>query len=332
MKGERRHELERNELADWLARAFEKIKPYQNAILGGVLLVSVIWVGYAWWYWPSAGSRVMAWDTFHRVSWRLSQGVRTPTESAADFEDIAADYPDTEVALWARVMAADLHLAEGCDTLFYDRALANQQLQEAVEHYLAILGSDSSGPELRQRATFGLARARESQGDLEKAIEHYKEIGKNWPEGAYAGAAASRVEDLNRPATRELYDRFAKFKRQTTSSLGSGQPGERPSFDKDQLKEPGPDEEGTKGDQPPDSPDTPAEPGETKPDGADTEAAGRESSDPNSGDTEAADTESSDTESGDAGATDTGSSDTGVTVPAGTDPDDSAKPPVEKSE
>ena len=46
MKGERRHELEKNELAAWLAKTFGVVIPYQNAILGAVLLVAVVAVGF----------------------------------------------------------------------------------------------------------------------------------------------------------------------------------------------------------------------------------------------------------------------------------------------
>ena len=42
MKSEERHKLQQNELADYLAKVVEKIKPYQNAILGGIILVLVL--------------------------------------------------------------------------------------------------------------------------------------------------------------------------------------------------------------------------------------------------------------------------------------------------
>jgi tetratricopeptide (TPR) repeat protein len=314
MKGERRHELERNELADWLAKVFEVIKPFQYAILGAVLLVAVVAVLYTFWIGRASGEQVAAWDVFHRAVWDLSQGNPSPTDFEAIVDEaIVDDYPDTDVALWARVMAADLHLAIGCDRLFHDKGLANQELREAVDHYLAILGSDRSSAELRRRATFGLARAYESQGNLEKAKEHYEEVGKR---GAYAAAATSRLEDLKRPATKQLYDRFAKFDPQPVSPVGFGQPGERPIFDLDSLKEGESlfdpkflelDENGAEEDQPKDLSDTPAEPAESQPDATDTDAT----------DTEASDTEASDTE---------------PTIPEETDPDDSVEPSVEKSE
>ena len=314
MKGERRHELEKNELADWLAKVFGVVGPYQNAILGAVLLLLVGAVGYLWWAGQAAGKQAAASDEFQRALWDLSQG----SSSTADFEAIVEDYPDTGLALWARVMAGDLHLAFGCDSLFTNKGVANQELREAVDHYREVLGAESSSSALRQRATFGLARALESQGDLQKAMQRYEEVGKSWPEGAYAAAAASRLEDLEKPATRLFYDRFAKFDPKPVSSLDPGGLGEPPAFDLESLRDDEPlfksmmpslEERGVEDDQPQDSPETPAKPADTQPDATEAKST---------------DTKSTDTE-----PTDTGTPDPGATSPAEPDP---AEPPAKKSE
>ena len=41
MKSERRHELQHNELAEWLFKAGEQLKPYQNLILAAVVVLVV---------------------------------------------------------------------------------------------------------------------------------------------------------------------------------------------------------------------------------------------------------------------------------------------------
>jgi len=277
MKGQRRHELEKNELADWLAKTFAVIKPYQNAILGVVLLVVVATVGYSWWARQSAGGRAAGWDAFHEAFGRLSQG----EASAADFDTIADRHPDTDVALWARVLAGDLHLAVGCNMLFVNKGVANQELRDAEDDYLKVLGAKRSGSEFRQRATFGLARARESQGNLQKAMEHYEEVRTDWPDGAYAEAAAARLEDLKRSDTRLLYDRFAKFDPKPAPLLGPDIPGKGPSFDPNTLREDEPlfkpimdlQEKGTGDAKPPDTSKTPPKPADTQPNSADTPPA-----------------------------------------------------------
>jgi tetratricopeptide (TPR) repeat protein len=311
MKGERRHELQRNELADWLGKVLGTIKPYQNAILALVLLMLVATVAYSWWVRQSSGKQVQGWDAFQAALWRLSQGDASPT----DFEDIASQHADTDVGRWARVMAADLHLAFGCDMLFVNKGKANQELRQAEDDYLKILAAQGSSSELRERATFGLARARESQGNLQKATELYQEVDRNWPGGAYATAAASRLEDLKRADTKQLYDQFAKFDPQPVSSSEPGAAGQRPAFDLNSLPEGGPvvkpelpklEEKGAKGGQPPESPKTPAKPADTQPNRAGTpEAAAKateekpgEAKSPGTGATDraAANTETSPTE------------------------------------
>jgi tetratricopeptide (TPR) repeat protein len=345
MKGERRHELERNELADWLAKTFAKIKPYQNAILGVVLLVVVATVGYLWWARQSTGSRTTGWDAFHAAFWRLTQG----ESSATDFESIADQYPDTDVALWARVMAADLHLAVGCDMLFNNKGIANQELRDAEDDYLKILNAKRSSSELRERATFGLARARESQGNLQKAMEHYEEVRTNWPEGAYAKAAASRLEDLKRPDTRLLYDQFAKFDPKPAPSLGPDIPGRGPSFDPNTLREDEPlfkpkfmdlQEKGAGEGAPQDSSKTPPKPAETQPSGTDTPSTDKKPADAESSDTGASGagaagtkapaTDSPPTDKADAGKTDQGKADAGKTQTREADPPNAAVPAPEQ--
>ena len=54
MKAKRRHELQTNELADWLGKEVEKVKPYTAWMLGGLI---VLVLGYLYAHW-----------LFHRVS------------------------------------------------------------------------------------------------------------------------------------------------------------------------------------------------------------------------------------------------------------------------
>ena len=49
MKSERRHELQHNVLADWLAKSAETIKPYQNMVFWAVAVGAGGSGGYAWW-------------------------------------------------------------------------------------------------------------------------------------------------------------------------------------------------------------------------------------------------------------------------------------------
>src|SRR5215471_2602281 len=42
MKAQHRHELQQNQLADWLESSFEKLKPYASALVGVLVAVAII--------------------------------------------------------------------------------------------------------------------------------------------------------------------------------------------------------------------------------------------------------------------------------------------------
>lgn len=198
MKSERRHELQHNLLADWLATWAERLKPYQNIVLSAVLLAVVALAGYVLWSRESASRTTQAWDELN-----AAVDSRDPTALAKVIED----HPDTGVADLAALVSADERLAEGCRQLFVSKATAQNELNKAIELYSLVRGHYGL-PAQQERATFGLARAKEAKGDasdIDEAMKLYEEVAKQ-PNGAFAAAAAQRLEDLKRPATKELYD------------------------------------------------------------------------------------------------------------------------------
>ncbi len=225
MKGQRRHELEQNVLADWLAGIVGSIKPYANAILGALLLLVAAMLVYTWWVRQSATQTAEAWDTFYKA---MASG------NPVEFGKVIEQYPGSHVAHWAAVVAGDVYLAQGCNRLFSSKATANQDLRKAVDDYLLVL-DESRESMLRERASFGLARAQEAQGDLSKAITGYQDVGRHWPKGAYAAAAQRRLEDLKKPKTKAFYDKFAKYDPKPAFSDEPGTPGKQPAFDLDSL-------------------------------------------------------------------------------------------------
>jgi len=227
MKSERRHELEQNELADWLARTGEQIKPYQNLILG--VLILGLAAAIAGWIWTSGAQarRLEGWDRYYAA---------LDTGSPAELEDLHDDYPDTPMGRWAALVAADLRVANACELLFSDKASANQNLKKAADLYLGVL-DDATASDQRERATFGLARAYEAQVDLDKATERYQEVVDRWPDGAYAAVARDRLVALEKKSVRELYDRFAQWEPQAEFDDQGRLPDTAPTFDLDALPE-----------------------------------------------------------------------------------------------
>jgi len=139
----------------------------------------------------------------------------------AKLADVTTAFPKTTPAYMAAVVSGDIHLAEACGKLFVNKAIANQELGKAIDNYSLVLGECRTS-DLLQRATFGLARARETKGELEQAVAFYREVTTKWPDGVYTAAADRRLKDIESPATKEFYDRFAKFDPKPVFSNESG--------------------------------------------------------------------------------------------------------------
>ncbi len=212
MKSKERHKLQQNVLADWIGRTIQEAKPYRTPILLGSSLVVLGLAIYFAWVRISSASTTLAWT---EVNTALVTG------DDSKLPDVISHYPKTNAAYTAAVMLGDLQLRRGCDEAFVDKTLANQDLSKAIDNYtIALEGSRVSS--LREQATFGLAQAREAQGELEQAVGLYKEITTRWPNGAYAEAAAHRLQYLDQPSTKAFFDRFAHFNPRPTLSAEPG--------------------------------------------------------------------------------------------------------------
>jgi predicted negative regulator of RcsB-dependent stress response len=205
MKSQRRHELHHNALADWLGQTYEQIRPYQNVILGGVLLLLVAVVGYKWWSHQSARRVAEASESLGRA-WPLGAAMANP----ADLEQVIQRHPGTPAAQWATIVSADFSQAQGANALFSDKARAREELSKAADTYQMVL-KESRVPVLRERATFGLARTLETQCNVPEAEKYYRQVTEQWPDGAFAVAAQKRLHELGKAGIQDFYDSFAAF-------------------------------------------------------------------------------------------------------------------------
>jgi predicted negative regulator of RcsB-dependent stress response len=223
MKTERRHELQTNVLANSLARWIEAAKPYSRAALAVVIVVAAALFGWA--YLSSQNTRHVAdgWTEFFDAV-----GGRNPDPREL-LRDISTRYSGTMVAQWARLTLADIELDEGTNRLLQDRKPARDELREASQSFQSLL-REASHPTILQRATFGLARAHEALGELEKARNEYRSLATQWPEGPYAAAAKARANDLEQAGTKGFYDWLAKYEPPAPLSKAPGTPGVRPDF------------------------------------------------------------------------------------------------------
>ena len=243
MKTERRHELQKNQLADQLSHGIEAARPYTR-LLGAVLLAIVALVGgYAAYSARQSHKLQQAWDQYFAALEQASQ-VSGPTDPAIDkarnqLTDLAEKYAGTPVGYWSALVAAELELDRGEKLLLSDKPLAKDHLTRAVDQFRTVLSNAPQGP-LPQRALFGLARAHESLGDLEKARDEYDKLAKQYPTGPYAEVAKQRAEDLNRDETKKFYDWLASYQPSKSMSKEPGIPGQKQDFSLDNLgSEPG---------------------------------------------------------------------------------------------
>jgi tetratricopeptide (TPR) repeat protein len=236
MKAERRHELQHNELADWVAEAIERIKPYSRAIVGVAVAAAVLLTTYVVLSGRAERKQSTAWTDYYLA-------IQGPPDSVeADLEAVIREHEGVAAGQWAQVALADLKLGEGIKALFTDKAAAQKNLESAVEYYEAVI-PEAEDPLLVARARFGLARALESQGRLDKAREVYEQIVEASGTNAYVSLAESRLKDLKRDSTKDFY---AWFEQQepvamppaSASSL-PGTPGEKLPFDASFLDSPG---------------------------------------------------------------------------------------------
>lgn len=231
MKTERRHELQTNQLADSLAHWIERARPYSRA--GLALVVAVAVAIFAWGYLSVSNNRQAG------EAWNEYFDAMTPgNDPRSALSDITERYAGTLPAQWARLTLADIQLSNGTQRLFMDKKDGRDELRQAADKYLSIT-HESDEPMIVQQATFGLARAHEALGELEKAREEYRSITDQWPDCAYAGDAKTRADDLDRQSTKSFYDWFVRYEPPRAMANEPGRPGVKPNFEKDNLDDAG---------------------------------------------------------------------------------------------
>jgi hypothetical protein len=188
-----------NELADVVLRFIDRLRPHFSTILAAVAGVAALFVA-----WTVISSQR---DAGRTQSWDACLSAMASGDVPA-LEEVIRRHPDTDAARWSDLVVADVACAEGVEQLFVDRQRAEGRLRAAADRYSAILAARPRGL-LAERATFGLAKARESLGQLAEARRGYETVAAEFPGDPLAGVAAARAGELGRESTRQWYDWFA---------------------------------------------------------------------------------------------------------------------------
>jgi tetratricopeptide (TPR) repeat protein len=201
MKSDRRHELEKNELADRLASGIESTRSYLPQVLVGIGLIVVAAIGWGVYSGYSKRQASVAWTEFY---FNLTRG------DADSFIDVAEDHPGSSAAGWARQIAGDNYLQRGISSLYRTKAEAKELIDKAIESFEAVDQAGTS-PDLRNKALLGLAHAYESLGDIEKASNYYQQFGKAANDPGLLAVANERFAFLTSKSGKDFYDWFNKL-------------------------------------------------------------------------------------------------------------------------
>lgn len=212
MKTQRRHELQTNELADYLGRHIQQIRPHAKALsIGAVALVAMI-LGYLYFASQHASQSGSGWSDYFTAF-----GDR----SADRLEEAATRHAGTTAGLWARQAAGDIKLASGAGLLYTDRKEADKNLKQAEQHFKAVEKEAGGATMLVERARFGLAQVYESLCDVKKAREYYQKVANANPNSALGKAAQRRFDHLGEDSVKRWY---AWFERQEPVLASRGKP------------------------------------------------------------------------------------------------------------
>ena len=218
MKAEKRHELEKNELADWIGEHIEAAKPYAPTIgivlVGGTLaaLLAIYLMG------TSGTAAARAWSSYF-----TAVNERDPE---IPLEQFVKDLPDTPASLWAEQTLGDINLIQGSQALFSNREEAKKLLDKA-ETSLTKVNAEAKNPMLQARAKLSLAKLYEAKCLPEKAKQFYEEVVQLEKDSAIGKLAQQGVKRMSDPRDVELLAWFAEQqpRRPAAGMGGGGMPG-----------------------------------------------------------------------------------------------------------
>ena len=190
MKSTRKHELQTNELADWLGRQIEFAKPHARTIAYGAAAVIVIGAGLVYYLSTHGSAQEAAAAAFNNA-----QG-KGDIQALRDF---VRENPDAVQVTAAKLLLAERLLSEvvggikaapGEDA----KAKAASLLAEArdLDEQVA-----KSSEKFEPMARVGLALVTVQEGNVEKGTAALQEVVQKWPQSIAAAQAKSHLEMLS---------------------------------------------------------------------------------------------------------------------------------------
>jgi tetratricopeptide (TPR) repeat protein len=142
-------------------------------------------------------------------AWTRLETAETPNKRV----EIAEEYPNTQASRWALLQAASEFYRRGFFDLPNNRDVAGPTLKRALELFERVERDPAADAVQARTAAFGIARTLEAQNKLDKAIEQYHKVAKNWPGTDEAAQADSLARELAKPESETFYKELYAYTR-----------------------------------------------------------------------------------------------------------------------
>ncbi|MEZ6062809.1 MAG: hypothetical protein R3C19_20900 [Planctomycetaceae bacterium] len=154
-------------------------------------------------------------DASRELMAAVSPSSSSNTSQPELFRDVADNFPGTEIATWARLRQADRLLDTAISMMFTDRQASIEELDNAQTAYKRLADSGDTDAAIRERVLIGQARLAEARCDgtpesTTAAVEAWKTLLNQFPDGMLKKHAESRIERLGKKETQEFYAWFHK--------------------------------------------------------------------------------------------------------------------------
>ena len=176
-----------------------RIEPYTKPIAAAVAVLAIAVV---------ALTLYRSRQTENRSDATLQLARASATSNTDDLTSIAATYPGTPAAAWAKLYEGSIKMAAGMTALFESRDEAEELLGDAESAYRTALQS-SRDRILRSRAHYGLAQIAEARGEIDEAKVQYQEAMSAGESDAMVEVAKERIAVLERPQSQEFLTWFS---------------------------------------------------------------------------------------------------------------------------
>ena len=225
MKNERRHELQQNELADWIEKKYASIAPYGKSIATVCVAAVVLYAAYSFISSRNLAAKNAEWDNLDSIHEADLAGVIKRRESGTPLGDLA------------RFKLANDDLTKGINALIRenDYDSTKKLIQESLDNYSAVANS-TSDLFLKQMAICGKARAHESLNQLDAAKKEYEALLKFEKNAIFDDYAKQRIADISRGSVKQFYTTLTQMASQPKPK--SGTPDPKPPFSLDNFGDP----------------------------------------------------------------------------------------------